>query len=69
MPDLHAREVVTVALRGKVAGPLDIIGVMPDGTNHCFTLDLGATGSEAIKLLWAKERIAALLASERRQEP
>ncbi len=68
MPDLHAREVVTVALRGKVAGLLEITGVLPDGTNHCFTLNLGATGSEAIKLLWAKERIAALLAAERRQE-
>jgi Ca-activated chloride channel family protein len=68
LPDLHAREVVTVALRGKEACPIEITGLLPDGRRHSFTVDLGNTGNEAIKLLWAKERIAALLAAERRQE-
>lgn len=68
LPDLHAREVVTVTLRGTVAGPLEISGLLSDGKGHLFTVDLGVTGSEAIKLLWAKERIAALLSSDQRQE-
>ena len=67
-PDLHAREVVTVTLRGDAAIPLEITGRFPDGSEHRFTVDLGTVGSEAVKLLWAKERIATLLASSRQPE-
>jgi Ca-activated chloride channel family protein len=68
LPDLHAREVVTIALRGNAATPLEITGLLPNGQEHCFALPLDGIGSEAIKLLWAKERIAALLSSERLPE-
>ncbi len=68
LPDLHAREVVTVALRGTSEGPLHVTGCLPDGTAHAFTVDLGSVGSEAVKLLWARQRIAALLAVGQRQE-
>ncbi|MEA3208779.1 MAG: Ca-activated chloride channel [Chthoniobacter sp.] len=67
-PDLHVQEVVTVSLRGTAATALEITGRLPDGTAHCFAMDLGTAGSEAVKLLWAKERMAALLAAERPQE-
>ncbi|MEI6203715.1 MAG: hypothetical protein WCP68_17335, partial [Enhydrobacter sp.] len=68
LPDLHAREVVTVALRGNAEGPIQITGCLPDGTPHLFTVPLGNEGSEAVKLLWAQQRIEALLASGRKQE-
>ncbi len=44
------------------------MGRLPDGREHCFAVNLDAAGSEAVKLLWAKERIAALLESGRRDE-
>lgn len=68
MPDLHAREVVTLAFRGNSSLPLQISGRLRDGKAQSYTLDLGADGTEAIKLLWAKERIAALQSAEREQE-
>jgi Ca-activated chloride channel family protein len=68
LPDLHAREVVTVALRGKTEGPIHVTGCLPDGTAHSFIVDLGSVGSEAVKLLWARQRIAALLAAGQKQE-
>lgn len=68
LPDLHAREVVTVALRGKAEGPINVTGCLPDGTAHSFVVDRGVAGSEAVKLLWAQNRIAALLASGKKQE-
>jgi Ca-activated chloride channel family protein len=68
LPDLHAREVVTVALRGKTGGPIRITGCLPDGTAHSFTVDLGSVGSKAVKLLWARQRIAALLAAGQKQK-
>lgn len=68
LPDLHAREVVTVALRGTSEGPIQVTGCLPDGTAHSFTVDLGSVGSKAVKLLWARQRIAALLAEGQMQE-
>jgi Ca-activated chloride channel family protein len=67
-PDLHAREIVTIALRGNASRPLEITGRLPDGRMHCFDVELGRSGSEAVKLLWANERIATLIESGRRQE-
>ena len=67
-PDLHAREVVTVALRGKTAGPIHVTGCLPDGSAHGFTVEIGSVGSEAVKLLWARQRIASLLAAGQKQE-
>jgi Ca-activated chloride channel family protein len=68
LPDLHAREVVTVALRGKTEGPIHVTGCLPDGTAHAFTVDLGTAGSEAVKLLWARQRIASLLAAGQKRK-
>jgi hypothetical protein len=67
-PDLHAREVVTIALRGNAMHPLEITGRLPDGREHRFTVQPGSSGSEAVKLLWANERILTLIESGRRQE-
>jgi hypothetical protein len=67
-PDLHAREVVTIALRGNAMHPLEITGRLPDGRMHRLDVELGLSGSEAVKLLWANERIATLIESGRRQE-
>jgi hypothetical protein len=59
---------VTVTLRGDAAIPLEVTGRFPDGSEHRLTVNLGTVGSEAIKLLWAKERIATLLESDRQAE-
>ena len=68
LPDLHAGEVVAVALRDREGAALEIVGRLADGREHRFALDPGATGSEAIKLLWAGERIAALMAANQSRE-
>lgn len=68
LPDLHAREVVTVALRGKAKGPIKVTGCLPDGTAHSFVVDRGAVGSEAVKLLWAQKRITVLSEAGQQQE-
>lgn len=60
-PDLHAEELVTISLRGKAGKPIEISGRLADGAEHCFVVPLKNQGSEAVKLLWAKERITALL--------
>lgn len=68
LPDLHAREVVSVAVRGHESADLEIGGLLPDGKEHQFTINLTVKGNEAIKLLWAKERISSLLAANRKVE-
>ena len=67
-PDLHAREVVTIAVRGNVMNPLEITGRLPDGREHRFTVQLDSSGSEAIKLLWVNERMATLIESGHRSK-
>ena len=68
LPDLHAREVVTVALRGKTGGAIHVTGCLPDGSAHSFAVALGTAGSEAVKLLWARQRIASLLAAGQKRK-
>ena len=68
LPDLHAREVVTVALRGRGKGPIQLTGCLPDGTAHAYTLPLGNEGSEAVKLLWVRQRISSLIESGDQQQ-
>ncbi|HEV7402788.1 MAG TPA: VIT and VWA domain-containing protein [Chthoniobacteraceae bacterium] len=68
LPDLHAGEIATVALRGAAAKSIEVTGQRPDGSEHRFKLGLGAPAGEAIRLLWAKERIAHLLLAGERQE-
>lgn len=67
-PDLCAREVVTIALRGPAADALELSGRLSDGREHRFAVALEPTENEAVKLLWARERIASLLARDRPQE-
>ncbi len=68
LPDLHAQEVMTVALRGSGKGPIQLTGCLPDGSPHSYTLPLGNEGSEAVKLLWARQRITTLIDSGHEQE-
>lgn len=67
-PDLHAEEVVPITLRGDTAGAVEFSGRLPDGREHRFAADSWLMGSVAVRLLWAKDRIAALLASGRQPE-
>ncbi len=67
-PDLHAREVVNVALRGSESENLEAVGRLPDGSKLSLPLELHASQNEAIKLLWARERITALLDANQNQE-
>lgn len=69
-PDLHAGEVVTVALRGTGTSlpPPVIIGHSADGHEHTLAVDTSAAGSEAVKLLFVRERITALLATDHPQD-
>jgi Ca-activated chloride channel family protein len=68
MPDLHAGEVATVSLRGEVTAPVEITGSLPDGRDYHLTVEPALAGSEAVKLLWARERIATLLDTGRQPE-
>ncbi len=68
LPDIHAREVATVALHGKEKGPLTVTACLPDGSPHSFTVSLTSDGSEAVKLVWVQQRIEALLASGQKQK-
>lgn len=68
LPDLHARELVTISLRGTAAVPVEITGHRPEGGEQSIKVGLGPAGSEAIRLLWARERIAHLLASRQGEE-
>jgi hypothetical protein len=67
-PDLHAEEIVNIALRGPVGAPLEITGQLPDGTEHRLAVPTGIAGSEAVKLLWAKQRMTTLLETQRAPE-
>lgn len=67
-PDLHVRELVSVALRGQGTIPPEIVGRSADGCEQKLAADLGTIGSEAVKLLWARGRITELLASNRKTE-
>jgi Ca-activated chloride channel family protein len=68
LPDLHAEEVVLVALRGDGAQPLEVTGLLPSGERHRFAVPLEVPGTSAVQLLWAQERIAVLLAEGRPAE-
>jgi Ca-activated chloride channel family protein len=67
-PDLHVRERVTVALRGHGTIAPEISGRSPDGREHVLATGLGSPGSEAVKLLWARERMVSLLDAGRQHE-
>ncbi|HEY2342187.1 MAG TPA: VIT domain-containing protein, partial [Chthoniobacteraceae bacterium] len=68
LPDLHAGEVVSVTLRGRGADAVEIGGKLADGAEHRMRVEITEKGSEAIRLVWTKDRISALLASGRREE-
>lgn len=68
LPDVHAREIVTFPLRGTVSDFVKLSATTPDGAARTLELDLTATGSEAIKLLWVQQRIAGLIASGHSKE-
>jgi Ca-activated chloride channel family protein len=68
LPDIHAGEVVTAALRGNAASQVKITGRLPDDTAHSFDVSIGSEGSEALKLLWAQQCMTALLESGRQDE-
>jgi Ca-activated chloride channel family protein len=65
LPDLHAGEVLNISLQGQATAPLEITGLLPNGEKHRFAVELGAVGNESTKLLWARERIAALHDADR----
>lgn len=67
-PDLHAREVVLLALRGAAEDCIEIRSRLPGGAEHRIALSSTAKGSEAMRLLWAREHIAALLGTGQRAE-
>jgi Ca-activated chloride channel family protein len=65
LPDLCAQEIVTVALRSDGDSPIEITGQLPSGETHRLAIQAEAIGSDATKLLWAKERMDALLSADR----
>ncbi len=67
-PDLHADETVGITLRGALPDVLSASGHLPDGSLHRFTIPFQSGGSEAIRLLWARERIDSHLAAGRAVE-
>jgi len=68
LPDLYAEEVVSVIVRGDQALPLHLEGRLPSGETQALSIEFGTIDSEAVRLLWAKERIDTLLAADRQAE-
>lgn len=61
--DLHAGELATLPLRGVSGDAVHLAAQLPDGSPFTATIEL-TSGSEAIRLLWARERIEALLSTD-----
>ena len=68
IPDLHAGEVATVSLRSDVVAPLEVTGMLPGGGDYHIPIERMVAGSEAVKMLWARERITTLLDADRQAE-
>lgn len=62
--DLYSSEVIDIPLRTSAAetSSVEISGRLPDGKTHRFAFSLTPVKNRAVKLLWAREHIAALLA-------
>jgi len=69
-PDLHAGEVVSLAVCStRPAPPPPVItGVDAAGRRHTLIVPPPSPGSEAVRLLFARQRITALVAANRIQE-
>lgn len=66
LPDLHAEEVVTLCLRtARKAESLAVRATLPNGEEQRLELANAEEGSEAVKLMWAREKIGRLLATKR----
>lgn len=63
LPNLHAGQVIDIALRRASPAPVEITGLLGNGERHRFPLTALTTGNAALKLLWARERIETLIAS------
>jgi Ca-activated chloride channel family protein len=65
LPDLFGGQVIDLTLRrgGKAPAALALTGTLADGREHRFQIPLESVANPALALLWARDRIAVLLAS------
>jgi len=70
LPALHAGETREISLRltSEENSAIEITGIMGSGKQHTFSIDLIPSENAALPLLWARERIAALLADDHSAE-
>ncbi len=65
LPDVYGSQIIDLSFRraGSHAETLEITGQLGSGEERVFQLPLAVVNNEAIPLLWARERIATLLAA------
>jgi len=70
LPALHATETLEISLRLPAGedSAIEVAGLLGSGSPHGFPLHLLPSDNAALPLLWARERIAALLADDRSSE-
>jgi len=70
LPALHAGEVREVSLRLPAGedSALEVTGLLGSGARRVFSLQLIPSDNPALPLLWARERIAELIADDRSAE-
>ncbi len=69
VPDLFSGEVLDIALKARGEGSgVRMRGKLPDGTERGYAFECAAVRNRAVKLLWVRARMDALLAAERRDE-
>jgi Ca-activated chloride channel family protein len=66
LPALHAGETLEISLRmpSEENSAVEIAGLLGSGNPHVFSLNLIPSDNAALPLLWARERIATLLADD-----
>ncbi len=68
LPDVHAQEVITLCLRTSSKDePVVIRASLPNGVQQRYEIAGEQSGSEAVKLVWAREKMARLIATNRRK--
>ena len=70
LPGLHASETLEVSLRLSANSDptFEITGMLASSAPHSFDIQFTPSDNPALRLLWARERIATLLADEKPSE-
>ncbi len=64
-PDLYSGTIADLSLRTRNGEGLKITGRLPDGSKQSFEFELTAVANPALRLIWTRNRITALLAENK----